>query len=98
MGVLWDSLMEGFIDYGMSAYDGFGVWKYPILFLAVIGFVYATMTSIIVTIVAIIFTFAIYAVTTDIFAGVPDLNLFLYIVSIVGITLLITALFIKRRS
>ena len=98
MGALWDSLMEGFIDYGMSAYDGFGVWKYPLVFIAIIGYVYATMQSITVTIVAIIFTFAIYGVTTNIFADVPDLNLFLYIVTIIGIALLITTLFIKRRS
>ena len=98
MGFLWDNFTSGFIDYAMSAYDGFGVWKYPLLFFAMIGYVYGTMQSITVTIIAVLFTLGIYGATTNIFADVPDLTLFLYIVTIVGIALLITAIFIKRRG
>jgi len=98
MAALWDSFYSGMIDYAMSAYDPFGIWKYPALLLAIIGFIYASMQSAIVAIVGILFTFAIYGMTTNIFASVPDLNLFLYIITIMGIALLFTALFIKRRS
>ena len=98
MGYLWSNFTDGFIDFGMSAYGSLEPWVYPLVFIGIIGFVYATMKSITVTVVAIIFTLGIYGATTNIFNEVPDLNLFLYIISIIGIALLITALFIKRRQ
>lgn len=97
MGTIWQGFMEGIIEYGMSAYDPLGIWKYPLIFVGVFGFIYGWMQSVTVTVVAIIFTFAIYGVTTNIFANVPDLTLFLYIITLMGIALLITVLFIKRR-
>lgn len=98
MGSIWDSFIQGIFDYGMSAYDPFGIWKYPLIILGIIGFVYATMESAIVAIIAIVFSLTIYGATTDIFNDVPDINLFMYIITIVGIALLLTVLFIKNRS
>lgn len=97
MGSIWQSFIQGFVDYGMSAYDPLGVWKYPLIFVGIFGFIYTFMNSAIVAIVGIIITLAIYGSTTDIFTHVPDLNLFLYIVTIMGLALLITTLFIKKR-
>ena len=98
MAYLWDNFTNGILDYAMGAYSSMSPWHYVLLVVGFIGFVYAVMQSVTVTVVAIIFTFGIYAITTDIFADVPDLTLFFYIVTVVGITLLIGTLFYKRRS
>lgn len=99
MGYLWDNFTsEGIFDFATSTYASLEPWTYPLVILGILGFVYATMNSIIVTIAGIIFAVGIYGVTTDIFVDVPDITLFLYIVSIIGITLLIAMLVIKRRS
>lgn len=98
MGTIWTGFMDGLIDYGMSAFDPLGIWKYPLLLVAIIGYVYACTQSVTVAVVAIIITFAAYGTTTNVFAYVPDISLFLYIVTIMGITLLLVTLFIKRRS
>ena len=95
---MWENFTNGFLDYAMSAYSSLDPWVYPFIFVGVIGFIYASMNSAIVAIVGIIFTLGIFAVTTNVFAAVPDLTLFLYIVSIIGIAILITTLFIKRRN
>ena len=95
---MWENFTNGFLDYAMSAYSSLDPWVYPLVFVGIIGFIYATMNSVIVAIVAIFFTLGIFAVTTNVFAAVPDLTLFLYIVSIIGIAVLITTLFIKRRN
>jgi len=98
MGDIWQSFIDGFIDYGMSAFDPLGIWKYPLVLIAVIGFIYAYTQSAIVTVVGIVITFALYGATTNIFVDVPDMTLFLYIVTLMGLTLLFTVLLIKRRS
>lgn len=98
MGYLWDNFTNGVFDYAMSAYASLEPWVYPLLFMGIIGYVYAVMNSLVVTIVAIILTLGIYAGTTDVFAAVPDVTLFLYIVTIIGLVLLIGTLFWKRRS
>ena len=98
MGYLWQNFTDGILDFAMTAYGSLEPWTYPLIFVGIIGYVYATMQSIIVTIVAIIFTFGIYAVTTNVFADVPDVSLFFYLISIIGISLLIGAFAYKRRS
>lgn len=98
MGAIWDSFYQGMIDYAMSSYDPLGIWKYPAVFIGIIGFVYAATQSLVVAVVGIIFTFVIYGATTTIFVDVPDVTLFLYIITVMGIALLLTALFIKRRE
>ena len=98
MGSLWGNFSSGFLDYAMSAYSSLEPWVYPFIFVGILGYIYATMQSVTVVVVGIIFTLGIFAVTTNVFVDVPDVSLFLYIVSILGITLLITALFIKRRN
>lgn len=98
MGSLWGNFSDGILDYAMSAYSSLEPWVYPFIFVGILGYIYATMQSVIVVVVGIIFTLGIYAVTTDIFVAVPDVTLFFYIVSVIGISLLITALFIKRRN
>ncbi|MBE3095352.1 MAG: hypothetical protein IMZ52_10010 [Actinobacteria bacterium] len=93
---MWENFSKGIIPYAMSAFSGLEPWVYPLIFVGIIGYVYATVNSVIVAVVAIIITFGLYATTTDIFVNVPDLNLFFYIVVLIGLTLLITTLFIRR--
>lgn len=98
MGVFWQNLMNGIIEYGFSAYDPLGVWKWPLLFLGIFGFIYGATHSIITTIVGIIGTLAIYGTTTSIFAEVPDVSLFLYAITIVGLAILFTTLFLEWKK
>ena len=97
---LWGNFSSGIIDYAMSAYSSLEPWVYPFILIGIIGYVYAVMNSITVAIVAIIFTLGIYATTTSIWISAPvnDAVMFLYLVSVIGIGLLIAMLFIKRRD
>jgi len=94
---IWENFTQGILDYGMETFSGMEPWTYPFIFVGIIGFVYATMKSVIVAIIGIIITFGLYATTTNIFVDMPDISLFLYIVAVVGIAMLIVALVIKRR-
>lgn len=98
MGYLWSNFTDGFLDFGMSAYGSLEPWVYPLVFVGIIGYVYASTKSLTVAIAAIIFTFGIYGVTTNVFEAVPDINLFLYIISVIGILLLIVSFIFKRRN
>ena len=91
----WGNFSGGFLDFGMSAYANMEPWTYPLIFVAIIGYVFMATHSIAVTIVSIFITLGIYTSTTDVFAEVPDLSLFLYIVTIVGFSLLIMFLILK---
>ena len=92
---IWEEFQNIF-TYAKDTFYRLDIWFYPLLFLAIIGWVYATTQSVTVAIVAIIITFGLYATTTSIFVDVPDLDLFLYLVVLLGLTLLIGSLFIKR--
>jgi uncharacterized protein (DUF697 family) len=93
---VWENFSGGIFQYAMSAFHGLEPWTIPLIFVGIIGYVYATMHSVIVAVVAIIITFGLYATTTNIFNDVPDLSLFFYIVVLVGLTLLVSTLFIRR--
>ena len=56
------------------------------------------MNSVVVAIVGILITFGLFATSTSIFVGVPELTQFIYIITVMGIALLITMLFIRRGS
>lgn len=95
MGAIWNNFTQGIFDYGLSAFDSMEPWTKPLLFIAIIGFVYGYMQSATVAIVGIIITLSIYGTTTSYFDAVPNLTLFFYIVTLTGLSMLITALFIS---
>lgn len=94
MGAIWTEFTQGIFDYAFSAYDKLGVWTYPMILIAIIGYVYTFTQSVTVGIAAIIITFSIYG-GSIIFAGVSDATTFLYIVTLIGICALIVTLFLK---
>ena len=94
---IWENFTSGILDYGISAYNAVEPWTIPLVFLGIIGWVYASVHSVTVTAVAILITFSIYG--SSILLEVPDsFSIFLYIVTILGITFLFTALAIKYRG
>lgn len=91
----WTNFSQGIFEYSINAYSNLEPWTYPLIFMGIIGYVFMATHSIVTSIVAILITLGIYSSTTDIFANIPDLSLFLYIVTLVGITLLVMVLILK---
>jgi len=92
---IWSNFQNIF-TYATDSFSKLDIWFYPLIFLAIIGWVYASVQSVTVMIVAILITFGLYATTTSIFVDVPDVSLFLYIITLLGLSMLIATLFIKR--
>jgi hypothetical protein len=93
---IWENLTQGIFNYAMDSYNILGIWLYPLLFIGIIGYVYASMQSVTVGIIGILLTIGIFGATTQIFQEVPMLVQLLYIITILGLTLLLVGLFIKR--
>ena len=92
---IWSNFSQGIFEYSINGYNNMEPWTYPLIFMGVIGYVYMVTHSAITAVVAILVTFGLYAWTTDIFVNVSDLSLFLYIVTLIGITLLIVVIVLK---
>lgn len=92
---IWSNFSGGIFEYSIDAYNGLEPWTYPIIFLAIIGYVFMATRSITAAIVSIFITMGIYATTTNIFVDVPDLTLFLMIVSLIGMSMLFIVLIMK---
>lgn len=93
---LWEQITDGFMDFIFSTYDTLEPWFYPLIFVAIVGYIYLGMNSIIAGVAAILAVLAVYGGTTDIFNDVPDLELFFYIIVIIGVASLIIAFVIKH--
>ena len=96
MGI-WTNFTRSIPQYAVDAYAAVDPWFYPILFIGIIGFIYTSMNSITVAIIAILITFGIFATTTSIFTEVSELTQFLYIITVVGLTMLIVTLILNKR-
>lgn len=94
---IFDEFTSGIPDYAVSAFNAIDPWFWPLVFIGIIGFVYAAMSSVTLAVIAILITFGMFATTTTIFVDVPEISLFLYIIAVIGITVLIAALFISWR-
>jgi len=94
---IWENFSSDIFGYATSAFSSVEPYLYPFVIIGIIGFIYAAMNSIIVAVVAVLITFAAFATTTSIFEQVPQISQFFYIISIIGITLLVVTLFLKRR-
>ena len=92
---IWNGLTDNIIEYALSAYDGMGDMVYPILFVALIGYVFAATQSIVTTVVAIIITFASFGTVVWIWEGIPQVSVFFYIVTVVGLACLVVGLILK---
>lgn len=85
------------ISWAMSAYDGFGIYKYPLLILGILGYVYMATKSITLFIVAVIVTFAMFG-STNVFADVWEISWLLSIISVIGIVSLVMAVLLKKEG
>lgn len=79
-----------------SAYDVLGIWKYPLVFLGIIGYTYLRTKSGALTALLIIVTFAVF-VPTGIFAPTYALNSLLGTVTVLGVAGLLIALLLKKE-
>lgn len=91
----WDSFVSDIMGYWIDGYANTEPYLFPFLFLGVIGFIYASVQSITVTVIIIIITMSLFG--SSFFAGIPNMTDFLYIITLLGISLLLVTLFIKRR-
>ena len=91
----WDEFVSDIMGYWIDGFSNTDPYLFPFLFIGIIGFIYASLNSITVAIVGILLTIGLFG--SSFFAGIPDLTNLLYIVTILGISLLIVTLFIKRR-
>ena len=73
----------------------FGFLIIMFIFVGIIGFIYAFSGSVTVAVVGILITLGLFG--ASVFADVPDVSIFLYIITILAIALLVTTLYIKRR-
>lgn len=93
---IWENFTRSVFEYAINAYDVLDPWFYPLIFLGIIGYFYAGMQSITVAVVGILITFGVYATTTNIFADVEPFVQLAYIITVLGIMLLLVGVFIKR--
>jgi hypothetical protein len=85
------------INWAMSAYDGLGEYKYPLIIVGILGYAYMATKSITLFVVAIIVTFAIFA-PVSLFADVPDLSMMFSLISVIGIVSLLMAVLLKKEG
>jgi len=93
-------IMEHFMDWSMQGYepvDAIGFFIWPIIFSAVIGYIYIKNSSAISATVAIIIIFATLS-TTGWIAGVPILALFFQVIVALSITGVVLVLLTRRRG
>lgn len=90
-------ILHNFLTYCWSAYDAtLGVYKYPLLIVGIIGYVYLATKSSTLTALTIIVSFAVFGIT-GIFADTQVLNSLLGTLTIIGIAALFTALLLKKE-
>jgi len=94
---VWGNFTRSIPDFAVAAFDAVDPWFWPLVFVGVFGFLYTAMNSVTVAIVGILVTFGLFAASTNIFHGIPELTQFLYLVTIVGLTMLVVTLFLSRR-
>ena len=95
---IFENLSSGIRDFSMAAFSSVEPFTWPLFFIGIIGFIYAGMHSLVVAVVGILITLGTFVGTTTIFTDIPELTQFLYIISIIGIALLLAMVVIKTRQ
>jgi len=94
---LWSNFSD-LPEYAIQAFSAVDPWVYPLVFVGIIGFLYTSMNSIMVAVVGILFTLGLFGTSTTIFNDVPEVTMLLYVISIIGVSLLIVTFIVKRRN
>lgn len=88
---------QGFIDWALEAYTVlFGVWVWPLIFIGIIGYVYAVNKSATSAAVAICLIFGIFGIT-GIFADVGEFSQFSSLIALFSIAGGFVALFLNKN-
>ena len=94
---IWTNFTAGIPEYATESFAALDPWFYPLLFLGFIGYIYGCMNSVTSAIIAILMTLGIFAVTTSIFEQTTQMTQLLYIITVLGLTMLIVRLISKNR-
>ena len=94
---LWNNSTNNFMKYATEAYTNtaIGQWFYPILFVGIIGYIYAYMKSAVVAMVAILIIMGIYS---SVFVFSAEIPLFMDVLVILIFVVMITLLIINPRK
>lgn len=84
------------IEFSFNAYDGLHEFKWPLILVAMIGYVYLGVKSITATVAAILLTFVL--VGASVWAGVPDISSFMAIITVIGLACLVLAVLLKKEG
>ena len=90
----------GIVGYMMETFAPMQPYFWVLFFGAIIGYVYLAMQSLTAAVIVILLVLGIFGTTTlsGYFAAVPVFFQFLYIITIVGLSSLVVAFVIKRRT
>jgi len=89
-------IMEHLLEYMFSAYDVFGVFKYPLLIVAIVGYVFLYTKSATLSILVILVAFSIFG-ATGMFAETFILNNLFAVLTIFGLVALFIAAIFKKE-
>jgi len=98
--VNWSNISGNWSEFILSGYKGiFGNWTYPLIFLGIIGYVYAINRSAVTAAALICIIFGVFGVT-DIFAtsSTASFSLLSWVITIVSFAALFVTLFMRRRN
>jgi len=85
------------INWAMSAYDGLGEYKYPLIIVGILGYAYMATKSITLFVVAVIVTFAIF-VPTGLFSGMWEISWLFSIITVIGVVSLLMTVLLKKEG
>jgi len=98
--VNWSNISGNWSEFFLLGYKGiFGNWTYPLIFLGIIGYVYAINRSAVSAAALICIVFGVFGVT-DIFAtsSTAGFSLLSWVITIVSFAALFVTLFMRRRN
>jgi hypothetical protein len=95
----YTSFFTDIAGYMLMTFQPMQPYFWILFFGGIIGFIYCALNNLTAAVIAIILVFAIFATTSlsGYFAAVPLFNQFLYIIVLIGLTLLIGTFIMKRR-
>ena len=96
--VNWTNISGNWTEWILQGYTGIltDVWLYPVLFMGIIGYVYAITQSATSAAVTIALVFGIFGVT-GVFAGPSEFGFLSWAIVITAFSAAFTALFVGRK-
>ena len=98
MEINYSNISQNWMDFFLGSYKTvMGVWVWPLIFLGIVGYVYAVQKSATAAAVALCIIFGIFG-ATDVLSNAGEFTQFAYLMSVLSIAGAFTALFIKHRK